>query len=159
MKAALLAVLFCICASPAFCQDLRPDVTVTNTVQNDPIRQRAENEVLAEAVPKAPVVYPAAEPPPVLGPTKATDLLDVQTIVAKKEAQRAVMKEYNRKMDLAYKSIPNKPSMFWHPMKRSDLWIDYHQDRQRKFRTRDLPNAQMGGTVLGIIFSAIAAAH
>lgn len=165
-RLALLLVLACFSIAPSFAQDLRSeDIVIQNTVANDPIREKAEQKVLADAlVPpqhfSATQVagYPAADPPPVLGPTKADELLDVQHIVQEKEKKRAVMKEYNRKMDLAYKTIPNKPN-YLHFMKRMDLWTDYHQDRQRKFRTRDLPNAQMGGTILGTIFSAVAAFH
>lgn len=160
MKALLIAAAIILSASPAFADlhkdpeqydyELKPAISSEDVV----IQNMAKT---TDGFSKA--IYPKAEPTPVLGPTKAADLLDVDSIVAKKAAQKKVMRDYNKKMDLAYKSIPNKPSMWRHPMQRGDLWIDYHQDRFRKFRTRDLPVSQMGSTVLGTIFSAVAAFH
>jgi hypothetical protein len=85
------------------------------------------------------------------------NLEDVQNVVATKEKARVERIIANKKMDVAYKMIPNKPSKVFHPMRRADLWIDYHQDRFRKYRTRDLPVGQGAATVIGMVFSICAA--
>lgn len=87
----------------------------------------------------------------------AIDLDEVKTVVAQKEAKRLARIEANKKMDIEYKTIPNKPSKIRHPLKRADLWIDYHQDSFRKYRTRGLPAGQGAATVIGMVFSICAA--
>lgn len=82
---------------------------------------------------------------------------DVKTVVAQKEAKRLARIEANKKLDFEYKTIPNKPSKIRHPFKRADLWVDYHQDTFRKYRTRGLPAGQGVATVIGMAFSIAAA--
>ena len=85
------------------------------------------------------------------------DLEDTQNIVQKKETARLARIVMNKKQDAAYKMIPNKPSKIFHPLKRGDLWIDYHQDSFRKYRSRGLPAGQGAATVIGMVFSICAA--
>lgn len=78
-------------------------------------------------------------------------------IESAKEAARRAEKARNRKMDLAYKALADKPSKFLHPFKRADLWIDYHEDQMRKYRTRTLPAGQGAATFIGMVCSLLAA--
>ncbi len=59
--------------------------------------------------------------------------------------------------DAEYRKLKNKPSYLRHPIKRADLWIDYHQNTYRKFRTRILPATQFAGVMIGMGFSIASA--
>lgn len=143
----LLFALVALTGSPAFCQDLKPelkseDVVIQNTFKNTmPNVQSIAVDERGQSVLAA----------------KSVDLDDLSNVVAAKEQKRKARVEANRQSDLQYKAIPNKPSRWRHPAKRTDLWIDYHQDTMRKYRTRVLPIGQGIATVLGMGFAAGAA--
>lgn len=94
-----------------------------------------------------------------LRPAPASEDVVIQNTVSNapiaktKEDMRHEMQERDKKLDAEYKQLKDKPSMIRHPIKRADVWIDYHQDTYRKFHTRVLPATQFAGVMIGTGFS------
>lgn len=132
----LFALAGLLAGSPALCQELKPEMKSEDVIIQNTFKTPATVQTIS---------------------AKPVDLDDLSNVVAAKEAKRKARAESNRVSDLQYKAIPNKPSRWRHPVKRTDLWIDYHQDSMRKYRTRVLPIGQGIATVLGMGFAAGAA--
>lgn len=102
-----------------------------------------------------------------LKPAIPSEEIVIQNTVANKPIEPAAVKtkeeslktshDRDVQMDAEYKKLADKPSYLRHPIKRSDLWIDYHQNTYRKFRTRVLPAAQFAGIFVGMGFSIASA--
>lgn len=83
----------------------------------------------------------------------AGQTLDAKPIVKSRDADLKAAHDRDEKLNQEYKALKDKPSMFRHPVKRADLWISYHENKYRKFRTRVLPAAQFAGVFVGMGFS------
>lgn len=105
-----------------------------------------------EQYPNTPVLRPIADQVEIKNVFKTSEQVEKTKLQMIEERSAA-----NKKLDHEYKLLAAKPSWVRHPVKRGDLWIEYHQDTYRKFRTRVLPVAQFAGIFVGMGFSVASA--